>query len=82
MWHVCGEVKEKYVNDFGRKTEGKRSLERPRHRREKFKIALKKICWGVVDLVNLAHYRIKWLAVVNMVVNICFPQNAWNVFAI
>jgi hypothetical protein len=31
MYHAWGGGKEKYINDFGRKTEGKRPLGRPRH---------------------------------------------------
>jgi hypothetical protein len=38
--------------------------------RKILKWLLKNICWAVLDLVNLAHYRKMWRALVNTVMNI------------
>jgi hypothetical protein len=45
----------KYVLYFGRETEGKRSLGRPRHREEDdIKIDIKELGWEGVERINLA----------------------------
>jgi ribosome biogenesis protein Nip4 len=53
------------------KPEGKRPLERPRHRWEDgIRMDLREIGWGSVDWIHLAQYRDRWWAVVNMVMNL------------
>jgi hypothetical protein len=53
------------------KPEGKRPLERPRHRWEDgIKMDLKEVGWGGVELFHLAQYRDCWRAVVNAVMNL------------
>jgi hypothetical protein len=37
---------------------------------------LREIGWGDVDWIGLAHYRDKWRALVNAVMNLRVPQNA------
>jgi hypothetical protein len=50
------------------KPEGKRSLERPRHRWEDgVKMDLREIDWGDVEWIYLAQDRDRWPAVVNTV---------------
>jgi hypothetical protein len=52
------------------KPEGKRPLERPRHRLEDgIKIDLREIGWGDVEWIHLAEDRDRWLALVNAVMN-------------
>jgi hypothetical protein len=54
-----------------RKHEGKRALGRCRHRWEgNIKIALKELGLDGVDCIHLAQGRVKWRAVMNMVMNI------------
>jgi hypothetical protein len=53
------------------KPEGKRPLGRPRRRWEDgIRMALREIDWGTVDLIQLAQDRDRWLALVNMVMNL------------
>jgi hypothetical protein len=53
------------------KPEGKRPLERPRHRREEgIKMDLREIGWGCVEWIHLAHDRDRWRALVNAVMNL------------
>jgi hypothetical protein len=53
------------------KLEGKRQLERPRHRGEDgIKMDLREIGWGCVEWIHLAQDRDRWWAVVNEVMNL------------
>jgi hypothetical protein len=53
------------------KPEGKRPLERPRHRWEDgIKMDLRETGWGSVQWIQLAQDRNWWRAVVNMVMNL------------
>jgi hypothetical protein len=53
------------------KPEGKRPLERPRHRWEDgIKLGLREIGWGGVEWIHLAQDRDRWRAVVNTVMNL------------
>jgi hypothetical protein len=53
------------------KPEGKRPLERPRHRWEDgVKMDLRDIGWGGVEWIHLAQDRDRWRAVVNAVMNL------------
>jgi hypothetical protein len=54
-----------------RKPEGKRPLERPRHRWEDgIRMDLREIGWGSVDWIQLAQDRDQWQALVNTVMNL------------
>jgi hypothetical protein len=55
------------------KPEGKRPLERLRHRWEDIKIDLREIGWIVVDWIHLAQDRDQWRALVNTVMNLRVP---------
>jgi hypothetical protein len=60
------------------KPEGKRPLERPRHRWEDgIKMALRETSWGGVEWIHLAQDRDHWWALVNAVMNlrIMAPQS-------
>jgi hypothetical protein len=60
------------------KTEGKRPLEKPRHRWEDaIRMDLREIAWGSVDWIQLAQDRDWWWALVNTVMNlrVLAPQN-------
>jgi hypothetical protein len=53
------------------KPEGKRPLDRPRHRWENgIKMDLREIGWGGVEWIHLAQDRGRWWAVVNAVMNL------------
>jgi hypothetical protein len=53
------------------KPEAKRPLERPRRRWEDgIKIYLREIDWGCVKWIQLAQDRVRWQAVVNVVMNL------------
>jgi hypothetical protein len=53
------------------KPEGKRPLERPRHRWEDgIRMDLREIGWGSVDWMQLAQDKDWWRALVNMVMNL------------
>jgi hypothetical protein len=53
------------------KPEGKRPLERPRHRWENgIKMDLREIGWGGVEWIHLAQDRDRWWAIVNVVMNL------------
>jgi hypothetical protein len=59
------------------KPEGKRPLGRPRCRWvDNIRMELVEMGWGDVDWIGLAHYRDRWRALVNSVLNLQFPQNA------
>jgi hypothetical protein len=53
------------------KTEGKRSLERPRRRWEDgIRMDLRETGWGSVDWIQLAQDRDRWRGLVNTVMNL------------
>jgi hypothetical protein len=53
------------------KPEGKRPLEKPKHRWEDgIRMDLEEIGWGVVECIHLAQDRDRWRAVVNAVMNL------------
>jgi hypothetical protein len=73
--HVArmGEVRGAYNILVGR-PEGRRPLERPRHRWEdNIKMYLRDIGFGDVDWIHLARDRDTWRALVNMVMNLRVP---------
>ena len=57
------------------KPEGKRPFGRPRLRWENnIKMDHQEVgCWGGMDWIELAHYRDRWRALVNAVMNLRFP---------
>jgi hypothetical protein len=56
------------------KPEGKRPLEKPRHRwKYNIKTDLREIEWGGMDWVDLAEDRDQWMALVKTVVNLRVP---------
>jgi uncharacterized protein YebE (UPF0316 family) len=56
------------------KPEGRRPLGRPRHRWEdNIKMELREVGWGVIDWIDLAQDRDRWLALVNTVMNLRVP---------
>jgi hypothetical protein len=56
------------------KPEGKRPLERPRHRWENnIKLDFRQVGWYGMDWINLAEDRDQWRAVANTVMNIWVP---------
>jgi hypothetical protein len=56
------------------KPEGKRPLGRPRHRWENnIKIDLREIEIDRANWIRLAHYRVRWQAFVNTVMNLRIP---------
>jgi hypothetical protein len=68
-----GEVRGAY-NILVGKPEGRRPLGRPRRRWEdNIKMDFWEIGFGDVDWINLAHYRDRWRALVNTVMNLRFP---------
>jgi hypothetical protein len=61
------------------KPEGRRLLERPRHRWEdNIKMNLREEGWGGMDWINLAQDRDKWRALVKAVMKVQVPQNMDN----
>jgi hypothetical protein len=61
------------------RSEGKRPLQRTRHRWEdKIKIYLQEVEWGCMDWIALTQYRDSWEALVNAVMNLRVPYNEGN----
>ena len=61
-----------------RRPEGKRPLGRPTQRWEgNIKMDHQEVGWGV-EWTDLAQDRDRWRAVVNAVMNLRVPQDAWN----
>jgi hypothetical protein len=52
------------------KPEGKRPLERPKHRWGGIKMDLREIGWEGVEWIHLAQDRDRWRALVNVVMNL------------
>jgi hypothetical protein len=78
--HVArtGEMRNVYDILFG-KPEGKGPVERLGRRwKDNIRMDLREISWEVVDWMHLAHDRDKWRALVNTVMNLQVPENAWN----
>jgi hypothetical protein len=60
------------------KPEGKRPLERPRHKWEDgIRMDLREIGWGSVEWIQLAQDRDQWWALVNTVMNL-WVLVPWN----
>jgi hypothetical protein len=56
------------------KPEGKRPLERPRRRwLDNIRMDLGDVRWGDVDWIGLAKDRNRWIALVNVVMNLPVP---------
>jgi hypothetical protein len=77
--HVAhmGEEKNMYKVLLG-KPEGKRPLERPKHRREYgMRMDLREISWGSVERLQLAQDRDRWRSLVNTVIKlrVLAPRN-------
>jgi hypothetical protein len=53
--------------------EGKRPLGRPRRRWEDIRMIFQEMRCGVTDWIGLAHYRDRWRALVNAVMNLQVP---------
>jgi hypothetical protein len=73
--HVAymGEMRKVYETLVG-KPEGKRPLQRPRHRQEvNIRMTVREIWWEGVDWIHLAQNRNQWWALVNTVMNLQFP---------
>ena len=67
---VCiGERRGAYGVSVG-KPEGKRPIERPRHKWEDIKMDLSRVRWGGMDWIDLAQDRERWQAVLNAVMNL------------
>ena len=61
------------------KPEGKRPLERPRHRWEgNMKMELQEVGCGSMDWIELVQDRDRWCAHVNAVMNLWFPYSVGN----
>jgi hypothetical protein len=60
-------------------SEGKRPLERPRHRWENnIKMDLQEVGWEGMDWIDLAPDRDRWQALLNEVMNLQVPLNTGN----
>jgi hypothetical protein len=56
------------------KPEGRRPLGRPRRRWEdNIEMGLREVGWGGIDWIDLAQYRDRWQALVNMAMNLWVP---------
>jgi hypothetical protein len=61
------------------KPEGRRSHGSPRRRwMDNIKTDLVEVGWGDVDWIGLAQDRDRWRALVNSLLNLRVPQNAWK----
>jgi hypothetical protein len=61
------------------KPEGKKPLGRPRVRwLDNIKMDLRKIGWGDMDWIDLAHCRDHWRALMDTLMNFRVPQNVWK----
>jgi hypothetical protein len=59
------------------RSEGKRPLGRPRNRWEdNIKMDLQEVEWGGMDWIDLAQDRVRWRALMNVVMNIRIALNA------
>jgi hypothetical protein len=73
MWRAWGEVRGAYNILVGR-SEGRRSIGRPRRRREdNIKMDIREIGFRDVDWIHLAQDRDRWRALVNTVMNLRVP---------
>jgi hypothetical protein len=65
-----------------RKPEEKRPLGKIPSRRseDNIKINLRKIGWGFMDCINLAHDRDQWWTLVNKIMNLGVPYNLRNLW--
>jgi hypothetical protein len=67
-------VDEKCVQNFGRKSEGKRPLGRPRNRWEdNIRMDNRGIGWEVLHWMPLAQDKNQWWALMNIVINFWVP---------
>jgi hypothetical protein len=58
----------------GKKPEGKKPIGRPRNRRvDNIRMNILELGWGDMDWIGLFHYRNKWRALVNSVLNLRVP---------
>jgi hypothetical protein len=65
---------EECTEDLVGKSQGKRSLGRPRRRRvDNVKIDLREIGWGSTDWIDLVQDRNQWRVFVNTVMNLMIP---------
>jgi hypothetical protein len=60
------------------KPEGKRSLTSPRHRWEDIRMDLREVGWEDVDWIHLAQKRDQCQAIVNMLLELRFPNDVEN----
>jgi hypothetical protein len=64
----------RYVLGLAGRPDGKRSLSRPRHRRDdNIKMDVQKVGWDVTDWIDLAQDRNRWWAVVNAAISFPVP---------
>jgi hypothetical protein len=76
-----GEKRNVYILLVG-KPEGKRPLGRPRCRWvDNIKMDLLERGLSVVDWIGLTQDRYKWRALVNAVMNLWVPENAWKLLS-
>ena len=81
MGRACGMYgrHERLIQVLVGKPDGKRPQGRPRCRWEaNIKMDLQEMGRGVMDRIDLAQDRVRWWALVNMVINLCVPYNAGN----
>ena len=56
------------------KSEERRQLGKPRHKwQDSIKINLREVRWGVMDWIDLAQDRERWLLVLNAIMNLRIP---------